>query len=49
METTALEGQAIRPTISHQHKNSEIGAVSQWMLMTTVVNSFPLKLVCGLN
>lgn len=29
METTALEGQAIRPTISHQHKDSEIGAMRQ--------------------
>lgn len=49
METTALEGQAIRPTISHQHKNSEIGTVPQWMLMTIVVNSFPLQLVNSLN
>lgn len=25
METTAVESQAIRPTISHQRKDSEIG------------------------
>lgn len=43
METTALEGQAIRPTISHQRKDSEIGATLQWQLMTIVVNSFPLQ------
>lgn len=27
METTALQGQAIRQTISHQRKDSEIGAM----------------------
>lgn len=45
METTALEGQAIRPTISHPRKDSEIGAMWQWQwqLMTIVVNSFPLQ------
>lgn len=43
METTALEGQAIRPTISHQRKDSEIGATQQRQLMTIVVNSFPLQ------
>lgn len=43
METTALKGQAIRPTISHQCKESGIGATRQWQLMTIVVNSFPLQ------
>ena len=43
METTELEGQAIRPTISHPRKDSEIGAMWQWQLMTIVVNSFPLQ------
>ena len=43
METTALESQAIRPTISRQHKDSEIGAMLQWQLMSVVVNSFPLQ------
>lgn len=43
METTALEGQAVRPTINHQHTDSEIGAIWQWQLMSVVVNSFPLQ------
>lgn len=43
METTVLEGQAIRPTINHQHKDSEIGAMLQRQLMSVVVNSFPLQ------
>lgn len=43
METTALEGRAIRPTISHQCKGNEIGAVQQWQLMSVVVSSFPLQ------
>lgn len=43
METTALEGQAIRPTISHQRKDGKIGGMQQWQLMTIVVNSFPLQ------
>lgn len=45
METTALEGQAARPTISHQRKDSEIGAMQQWPLMTILVNSFPLQAI----
>lgn len=43
METTALEGQAISRTISHQRKDSEIGGMQQWRFMTIVVNSFPLQ------
>lgn len=42
MEPAALEGQAIRATISHQRKDSEIGAMQQRQFMTIVVNSFPL-------
>lgn len=45
METTALEGQAARPTISRQRKDREIGAMQQWQLMTMLVNSFPLQAI----
>lgn len=43
MEATALEGQAIRPTISLQHSTTEIGDIWQWHLMSVVVNSFTLQ------
>lgn len=43
METTALEGQAIRQTISRQCRDSESGGMQQWTFMTIVVNSFPLQ------
>lgn len=44
MATAALEGQAIRATISHhRRRRSEIGGMKHWQLMTIVVNSFPLQ------